>query len=82
MSHISNYPKRGGQPVSPFSFPIPYIIYIVQQFRARETINSTHPRRGLKPTAIDDPHGIRVGMDGVPAIHRRAMHGVKTPYER
>lgn len=79
MSHISNYPKRGGQQVSPFSFPIPYIIYIVQQFRARETINSTHPRRGLKPTAIDDPHGIRVGMENEKT---RAMHGVKTPYER
>lgn len=57
MSHKSNYPKRGGQPVSPFSFP--YTLY---------NINSTHPHRGLKPTAIDDPHGIRGGMDVVPAI--------------
>ena len=66
MSHISNYPKRGGQQVSPFSFPIPYIIY------------STHPHRGLKPTAIDDPHGIRVGMENEKT---QVMHGVKIPYE-
>ena len=56
----------------PAGLPVffPYTLY---------NINSTHPHRGLKkPTAIDDPHGIRVGIDGVPAMNRRAMHRVET----